>query len=85
MHGKIAKEAGAMAHVRAMLSRVIKPPLGPNLCAERQKVETFFQRIKHFRRIALCCEKTIPSFMGFIGFMGVMGFIFRVLALDWIL
>lgn len=52
-----------------------RPPVDPDLYAERHKVENFFQRIKRFRRIALRCEKTIPSFMGFV---------FLVSALDWL-
>ena len=48
---------GAEAHIQANPSRAIKPPLDPDLYAERHKVENFFQRIKRFRRIALRCEK----------------------------
>ena len=75
LRGKIADDLGAMAHIQANPSRAIKPPLDPDIYAERHKVENFFQRIKRFRRIALRCEKTIPSFMGFV---------FLVSALDWI-
>ena len=66
---------GAEAHIQANPSRAIKPPLDPDLYAERHKVENFFQRIKRFRRIALRCEKTLTSFMGFV---------FLVSALDWL-
>ena len=66
---------GAEAQIQANPSRAIKPTLDPELYAERHKVENFFQRIKRFRRIALRCEKTIPSFMGFV---------FLVSALDWL-
>ena len=72
---KIKGELGAQAHIQANPSRSTKPPLDPDLYAERHKVENFFQRIKRFRRIALRSEKTIPSFMGFV---------FLVSALDWI-
>jgi putative transposase len=75
LRGKIADELGAQAHIQANPSRAIKPPLDPAFYAERHKVENFFQRIKRFRRIALRCEKTIPSFMGFV---------FLVSALDWL-
>ena len=66
---------GAEAHIQANPSRAIKPPLDPDLYAERHKVENFFQRIKRFRRIALRCEKTLTSFMGFV---------FLVSAIDWL-
>lgn len=75
LRGKITDELGAQAHIQANPSRAIKPPLDPNLYAERHKVENFFQRIKRFRRIALRCEKTVSSFMGFV---------FLVSALDWL-
>lgn len=61
--------------LQANPSRAIKPPLDPDLYAERHKVENFFQRIKRFRRIALRCEKTLTSFMGFV---------FLISALDWL-
>ena len=55
---------GAGTGTRANTSPAIKPPLDPDRCAGRQKVENFFQQIKRFRRIALRCEKTLTSFMG---------------------
>ena len=75
LRGKIKDELRAEAHIRANPSRAIKPPLDLDLYAERHKVENFFQRIKRFRRIALRCEKTLTSFMGFI---------FLVSALEWL-
>lgn len=72
---KIEGKLGAEAHIQANPSRAIKPPLDLDLYAERHKVENFFQRIKRFRRIALRCEKTLTSFMGFV---------FLVSALDWL-
>lgn len=75
LRGKIEDELGAQAHIRANPSRAIKPPLDPAaLYAERHKVKNFFQRIKHFRRIAQYYEKTIPS---------LMSSVFLVSALDW--
>ena len=65
----------AEAQIQANPSRAIKPALDPDLYAERHKVENFFQRIKRFRRIALRCDKTIASFMGFV---------YLVSALDWL-
>ena len=75
LRGKIKEELGAEAHIQANPSRAIKPYIDPDLYAERHKVENFFQRIKRFRRIALRCEKTLTSFMGFV---------FLVSALDWL-
>jgi len=66
---------GAAAQVQANPSRALKPPLDPDLDAERHRVENFFQRIIRFRRIALRCETTLT---------GVMGFVFLVSTLDWL-
>jgi transposase len=71
----IEDDLGAEAHIQANPSRAIKPPLDPDLYVERHKVENFFQRIKRFRRVALRCEKTLTTFMGFV---------FLVSALDWL-
>jgi len=75
LRAKIEDDLGAKAHIQANPSRAIKPPLDPDLYVERHKVENFFQRIKRFRRIALRCEKTLTSFMGFV---------FLISALDWL-
>lgn len=71
----IADGLGAQAQIQANPSRAIKPPLDPDLYAERHKIENFFQRIKRFRRIALRCEKTLAGFMGFV---------YLASALDWL-
>jgi transposase len=75
LRDKIEGELGVQAHIQANPSRAIKPRLDLDLYAERHKVENFFQRIKRFRRIALRCEKTLTSFMGFV---------FPISALDWL-
>ena len=66
MREKIAGELRAEAHIQGNPSRAIKPPLDPELYAERHKVENFFHQIKRFRRIAPRCEKALTSFMGFV-------------------
>lgn len=47
-------------------SRARPCPLDAQLYAESRLIETFFNRLKRFRRIALRCEKTLPAFMGFV-------------------
>lgn len=66
---------GAKAQIRANPSRAKKPPLDPDLHAERHTVENFFPQIKRFRRIALRCETTPTSFTGCV---------FLVCAMDWL-
>ena len=62
----IENDLDAKADIQANPSRASKPPLDPALYAERHKVENVCQRIKRCRRIALRCEKTLSSFMGFV-------------------
>ncbi len=66
LRAKIEAELGAEALIQANSSGAIKPPLAPDLYAERHKVDNFFQRIIRFRRIALRCEKTLTNVMGFV-------------------
>ena len=67
---------GAEAHIQANPSRAIKPPLDPDLYAERHKVENFFQRIKNASAASPCAaKKTLTGFMGFV---------FLVSAIDWL-
>ena len=47
-------------------SRTRPCPLDAQLYAESRLIETFFNRLKRFRRIALRWEKTLPAFMGFV-------------------
>jgi transposase len=43
-----------------------RPAIDWRLYKERHQVECIFNKLKHFRRIALRCEKTITAFMGFV-------------------
>lgn len=45
------------------------------LYKERDRVERFFNQIKHFRRIALRCEKTVTSFKGFVALACAMAWL----------
>ncbi|EFG85675.1 IS5 family transposase [Novacetimonas hansenii] len=62
----IADELGATAQIKANPSRAIVPPIEWRLYKERHQIECFFNKLKHFRRIALRCEKTLTAFMGFV-------------------
>ena len=42
------------------------------LYKERNRVERFFNRIKHFRRIATRYDKLVQSFMGFVTLACIM-------------
>lgn len=43
-----------------------------NLYKDRNKIERFFNRIKHYRRIATRYDKTATSFMAFINLAAAM-------------
>lgn len=62
----IADDLGAKPQIKQNPTRTGRPPIDWALYKERHLVECFFNRIKRFRRIALRCEKTVPSFRGFV-------------------
>jgi transposase len=57
--------AGAAAVIPSKRTRLGARPLDRNLYADRNKVEHFFNRLEHFRRLATRYEKTATSFLAF--------------------
>ena len=57
--------AGAAVVIPSKRTRLVARPLDANLYADRNKVERFFDRLKHFRRLATRYEKTASSFLAF--------------------
>jgi putative transposase len=47
-------------------NRLVQRDIDRNLYADRNKIERFFGRIKHYRRIATRYEKTARSYMNFL-------------------
>lgn len=37
-----------------------------DLYKERNRIERFFNKLKHFRRVATRCDKLLANFMGFV-------------------
>ena len=62
----ITDDLGAKPQIKQNPRRAQPQPIDWALYKERHLVECFFNRIKRFRRIALRCEKTVPSFRGFV-------------------
>jgi transposase len=62
---KIASK-GLQAVIRPHPSRSLAPGYDKHLYKERHLVEVFFNRIKHFRRIATRYEKTARNFLSMI-------------------
>lgn len=62
----IANDLGVVAYIKRNPTRREDRPIDSALYKEGHLVECFFNRIKRFRRIALCCEKTRSSFKTFV-------------------
>ena len=65
-------EAGAEAVIPSTRSRSRAIPYDKHIYKERNLVERFFNKIKHFRRIATRYEKTAISFAAMLFLVGAM-------------
>ena len=65
-------EAGAEAVIPSTRSRSRAIPYDKNIYQERNLVERFFNKIKHFRRIATRYEKTAISFAAMLFLVGAV-------------
>jgi putative transposase len=70
-----------IAHVKALGAEVVIPPkrnrtrqrgYDRNLYADRNKVERFIGRIKHYRRVATRYEKTATSYLAMVQVAAIM-------------
>lgn len=53
-------------------SRIDPPEYDEHLYKERNLVERFFNRIKHYRRVATRYEKTARNFLAFVQFAAII-------------
>jgi transposase len=65
-------EAGAQAVIPSSRSRAKTIPYDKHLYEERNLVERFINKIKHYRRIATRYEKTALSYLSMLFLVGVM-------------
>jgi transposase len=65
-------EAGAEAVIPSTRSRSQAIPYDKHIYRERNLVERFFNKIKHFRRIATRYDKTAVSFAAMLFLVGAM-------------
>jgi transposase len=65
-------QAGAQAVIPSTRSRSQAIPYDTHLYQERNLVERFFNKIKHFRRIATRYDKTAVSFAAMLFLVGAM-------------
>ena len=59
-------EAGAEPVIPPMPQRKHQHKYDKTLYKERNKIERFFNRLKHFRRVATRYDKLVRNFMGFV-------------------
>ena len=56
-------EQGARANIRPLEHRVVRPRFSPKAYRQRNLVERFFNKLKHFRAIATRFDKLASTFM----------------------
>jgi len=59
---------GAVPNIPAKSNRKWKPCFSKRLYRERNLVERFFSKLKHFRRIATRYDKLAENFLGMVQF-----------------
>lgn len=59
------EQTGAQAVIPPKANRLKQRAYDENLYADRNKVERFFNRLKHYRRLATRYEKTARNFLAF--------------------
>lgn len=62
----------AEAVTPAKKNRTVQRPLNRELYKDRNKVERFFNRVKHYRRIATRYEKTARNYMAMLHLVSTM-------------
>ena len=65
-------EMGAAAVIPSTRSRSQAIPYDKHIYKDRNLVERFFNKIKHYRRIATRYEKTVVSFAAMLSLVGAM-------------
>jgi len=62
----------AEAVIPSKKNRMVQRPLNRELYKDRNKVERFFNRVKHYRRIATRYEKTALGYMAMLHLVSTM-------------
>jgi len=69
---KYVASLDAEAVIPAKKNRTVDRPLNRELYKDRNKVERFFNRVKHYRRIATRYEKTARNYMAMLHLVSTM-------------
>jgi putative transposase len=59
-------EAGAIPVIPPKRNRRVQHAYDTDIYKERNRVERFFNKLKHFRRVATRYDKLLANFMGFV-------------------
>jgi putative transposase len=59
-------EAGSQVVIPPKRNRTFQRPYDADLYKERNVIERFFNKLKHFRRVATRYDKLLANFMGFV-------------------
>jgi putative transposase len=59
-------ETGAQVVIPSKRNRKVKRPYDAELYKQRNLIERFFNKLKHFRRVATRYDKLLANFMGFV-------------------
>lgn len=59
-------ETGTEVVVPPNRNRKVQRPYDTELYKERNRIERFFNKLKHFRRVATRYDKLLANFMGFV-------------------
>ena len=62
----IISAAGGRAHIPTQRDRKVQRSVDPDLYAKRNLIERFFNKLKHFRRIATRFDKLARNFLAAI-------------------
>jgi transposase len=60
---ELAESKGSQAHIPTHRSRKLQRSVDPQLYRQRNLVERFFSKLKHFRRIATRYEKSARNYL----------------------
>ena len=63
---------GAKPVIPSKRNRTVQREIDKNLYKDRNKIERFFGRIKHYRRIATRYEKTARNYLAFVHLASIM-------------
>jgi len=69
---KYVASLDAEAVIPSKKNRKVQRPLNRELYKDRNKVERFFNRVKHYRRIATRYEKTARNYMAILHLVSTM-------------